>query len=147
MKMSKKNTFETTETIGTDVIGTDVIGTDAPNDPNGENVSGAPGASVHAEQAPAAEHTVPADTAAAAPGRAEPVIYCGPNIPKGNLLSMAVFRGGMPGNIQRMIEKIPEIGGLIVPVSRLADTRKKIAAHGSEENRLNQVILAAREGI
>lgn len=83
----------------------------------------------------------------AAPGRAEPVIYCGPNIPKGNLMSMAVFRGGIPGNIQRLVEKIPEIGGLIVPVSQLADVKKKIADKGSEENRLNQVILAAREGI
>jgi hypothetical protein len=88
--------------------------------------------------------TVPATPSAA---RAEPVIYCGPNIPKENLMSMAVFRGGIPGNIQRLTEKVPEISGLIVPVSRLADVKKKIAVHGSEENRLNQVILAAREEI
>jgi hypothetical protein len=60
---------------------------------------------------------------------------------------MAVFRGGLPGSVQRLAEKIPEIGGLIVPVSQLAGVKKKIAEHGSEENRLNQVILAAREGI
>jgi hypothetical protein len=125
--MSKRNALETTEPA------------EAENQ-NAENVSGA---SVQEEQAGIAF------AAPAAPGavRAEPVIYCGPNIPKGNLMSMAVFRGGIPGNIERLIEKIPEIGGLIVPVSQLAGVKKKIAVQGSEENRLNQVILAAREGI
>jgi hypothetical protein len=106
-------------------------------EPNEENIAGA---SVQEEQA----DVIPAVPPAA---RTKPVIYCGPNIPKGNLMSMAVFRGGIPGNIGRLIEKIPEIGGLIVPVNQLADVRKKIAVQGSEENRLNQVILAAREGI
>jgi hypothetical protein len=77
----------------------------------------------------------------------EPVVYCGPNVPKGNLLSMAVFKGGLPGNVSRLIVKIPEIGGLIVPVSKLAETRKKIETQGTEENRLNQMVLSLREGI
>jgi hypothetical protein len=126
--MSKRNTFEPTEPIETTEV----------ESQNEENILGAV---VQAESAelPSA---VPI-----APNRAEPVIYCGPNIPKGNLLSMAVFRGGIPGNVQRLVEKIPEISRMIVPVSQLADTKKKIAEHGSEENRLNQVILAAREGI
>ena len=127
--MSKKNAFESTEP-------TEITEINAPENQNTGNVSGA---IVQAEQTE--------EPAAVAPNRAEPVVYCGPNIPKGNLLSMAVFRGGLPGSVQRLAEKIPEIGGLIVPVSQLAGVKKKIAEHGSEKNRLNQVILAAREGI
>ncbi|MDR1578728.1 MAG: hypothetical protein LBS35_00090 [Synergistaceae bacterium] len=122
--MSKKSTSDATETTETD----------APENQNEGNVLSA---SVQGEQA---EQMPPAV-------RAEPVIYCGPNIPKGNLMSMAIFRGGLPGHIERLTEKIPEIIGLTVPVSRLADVKKKIAVQGSEENRLNQVILSAREEI
>ena len=129
--MSKKNTFESTEITETE-------------NPNEGNI---PGTIAQEEQSGAAAAQAEQSSTAAAANRAEPVVYCGPNIPKGNLLSMAVFRGGLPGNIQRLTEKIPEIGGLIVPVSRLANVKKKIAEQGSEENRLNQVILAAREGI
>ena len=129
--MSKKNTFESTE----------ITETENPNEGN------TPGTIAQEEQAGTATVQGEQSGAVSAANSAEPVVYCGPNIPKGNLPSMAVFRGGLPGNVRRLAEKIPEIDKLIVPVSRLSDVRKKIAERGSEENRLNQVILAAREGI
>jgi hypothetical protein len=136
MKMSRKNILEPTETIGTD----------APNDHQGE-VNAADASEFQDGNADLAAAAEPPDGAETEPLGRSAVVYCGPNIPKGNLLSMAVFRGGLPGNVQRLKEKIPEIGGLIVPVGQLADTKKKIEIQGTEENRLNQVILAAREGI
>ena len=129
--MSKRNTFESTEI------------TEIEN----QNEGNVTDAAAQEEQAGTAAVQGEQLGTAAAAHRAEPVVYCGPNIPKGNLLSMSVFRGGLPGNVRRLAEKIPEIGVLIVPVGQLPDVRKKIAEHGSEENRLNQVILAAREGI
>jgi hypothetical protein len=83
------------------------------------------------------------DVAAAA--SREPVIYCGPSVPKGKITSGSLYRGGLPNNIGAMIEKIPEIGKLTVPVSRLAETHRKIAVAGTEENRLYQAILQSRE--
>jgi hypothetical protein len=77
----------------------------------------------------------------------EPVIYCGPSLPKAKIIAMVVFRGGLPQNILSLIEKVPEIGKLIVPVSKLNETRKKIETMGTEENRLYQVVLSSREVI
>ena len=128
--MSKKNAFDPTETFET------------------ENQNEVSNPDATAQNGHAAATAVPKEQPVMPPtARAEPVIYCGPNIPKGNLLSMAVFRGGLPGNVQKLAEKIPEINGLIVPVSQMADMKKKIAVQGTEENRLNQVILTARGGI
>ncbi|MDR1516253.1 MAG: hypothetical protein LBS45_11215 [Synergistaceae bacterium] len=74
----------------------------------------------------------------------EPVIYCGPSVPKGKIISGALYRGGLPKNIEAIVEKVPEIGRLIVPVGKLAETQRKTAVAGTEENRLYQVILSRR---
>lgn len=74
----------------------------------------------------------------------EPVIYCGPSVPKGKIISGSLYRGGLPKNIEAMIGKIPEIGKLIVPVGKLAETQRKIAVAGTEENRLYQAVLSRR---
>lgn len=74
----------------------------------------------------------------------ESVVYCGPSLPRARIISMSVYRGGIPRNIEALIEKIPEVGRLIVPVSRLIEVRQKTATQGTEENRLYQVILSRR---
>jgi hypothetical protein len=76
-----------------------------------------------------------------------PVIYCGPSIPRANIISMSLYRGGLPKNILALIEKYPEIGHLIVPVTSLAETQQKVSTQGTEENRLYQAIAAQRKEI
>jgi hypothetical protein len=79
--------------------------------------------------------------------KAEPVIYCGPSLPRAKIISMSVYRGGLPGNIEALAGKIPEIGGLIVPVSRLTEVHRRTSVPGTEENRLYQAILSRRGDI
>ena len=74
-----------------------------------------------------------------APQNVEPVIYCGPTLPK-KLISMTIYRGGLPANIEALAKEIPEIRKMIVPVTRLNEMRTKIDTPGTEENRLYQVL-------
>jgi hypothetical protein len=74
---------------------------------------------------------------------AEPVIYCGPTLPR-KLVSMSVYRNGLPANVAALAGETPEIARLIVPVSRLSETRKRAETPGTEENRLYQAILGSR---
>ena len=67
---------------------------------------------------------------------AEPEIYTGPNILAFALQKYQVFRGGLPPHVVRAVEKIPEIQGLIVPVSELEAMRQKIDRPGTNESRL-----------
>ncbi len=66
----------------------------------------------------------------------EPEIYTGPNIIAFALTKYQVFREGLPPYVVRAVEKIPEIQGLIVPVSELEATRQKIDRPGTNESRL-----------
>jgi hypothetical protein len=81
------------------------------------------------------------------PRNAVPVVYCGPSLPGSKMISMAVYRGGLPPHVTALMEKIPEIGRLIVPVDKLNDTRTKAATPGTEENRLHQMILESGRSI
>ncbi|MDR3353685.1 MAG: hypothetical protein LBO21_01450 [Synergistaceae bacterium] len=74
----------------------------------------------------------------------EPLIYCGPSLPRAKIISGSLYRGGLPKNIEALIGKIPEIGRLTVPVSKLAETQRKISEQGTEENRLYQAISSRR---
>jgi hypothetical protein len=89
------------------------------------------------------EQNPPASPAISADSSAEPVVYCGPTLPR-KLVSMSVYRNGLPANIAALAGEIPEIGRLIVPVSHLSETRKKAETPGTEENRLYQAILRSR---
>ncbi|MGO4369622.1 hypothetical protein AB4Z21_02275 [Paenibacillus sp. MCAF20] len=64
---------------------------------------------------------------------ADQLIYVGPTLSGGLLAQYTVFRGGLPGNLQKRIEQEPAIGELIVPVGALASTNNKIKQAGSAE--------------
>ena len=66
----------------------------------------------------------------------EPKIYAGPNIVAFGVMRFQVFQGGLPLTVRKATEKIPEIEGLIVPVSELEGIREKIAKAGTNESRL-----------
>jgi hypothetical protein len=63
-----------------------------------------------------------------------PLIYCGPTLPKGILSHFAVYRGGLPGHLDRHLSDCPAIVRLFVPVDRLNETMKAIEKQGSAEN-------------
>ena len=75
----------------------------------------------------------------------EPEIYTGPNILAFALQKFQVFRGGLPPYVERAIEKIPEIRGLIVPVRELESVRQKISRPGTNEARLFYTVQTEAE--
>lgn len=75
-----------------------------------------------------------------------PVVYCGPTLPKAQLTTMSVYRGGLPKRIRALIAATPEIGELIVPVDRLPEMRRLTRTPGTEEHRLYGAVIASRGG-
>ena len=75
----------------------------------------------------------------------EPVIYTGPNVFTEDLQRFRVFRGGLPPEVKRAIEKIPDIEPLIVPVSELENMRQKISRPGTNESRLFNAVQKEAE--
>ncbi|MBR0151084.1 MAG: hypothetical protein IJP89_06960 [Synergistaceae bacterium] len=73
----------------------------------------------------------------------EPLIYAGPNIYGMALQRYQVYKGGLPPYVKRAIEEIPEIESLIVPVSKLEQTKAKINRPGTNESRLFHEIQKA----
>jgi hypothetical protein len=64
------------------------------------------------------------------------LVYVGPNVPGGILQRFQVFKGGLPPYCNNLLEKIPELKELFVPVEGLEATRQKIAESGTNEARL-----------
>jgi len=69
------------------------------------------------------------------PAAKRPLIYCGPNLPKGVLLRFTIFReGAMPEYFKKHIESCPAIGRLCVPVADMAKTLQAIEQKGTAES-------------
>lgn len=67
--------------------------------------------------------------------KSRPLVYCGPNLPKGVLLRFATFKGGgVPKYIEKHIEACPAIRHLCVPVSDMAKTMNAINKKGTAES-------------
>ena len=62
------------------------------------------------------------------------VMYCGPNLPSKGIFSYQVYIGGLPVNVKEMIQEVPEIERLIVPVRDADEMRAKIRRKGTAEN-------------
>jgi hypothetical protein len=74
---------------------------------------------------------------------ANPVIYCGPTLPRQyGLVQYRVFAGVAPGYVAQLVNDCPAVGQLIVPVAQLATTRKAILTKGSSQAALYQQIAA-----
>lgn len=68
------------------------------------------------------------------------LIYCGPNIPGGELRQFTIFRGGYPKYLSELFIECSAIKELFVPVADLARTRADAEKPGSEVNRLCQEV-------
>ena len=71
------------------------------------------------------------------------LVYVGPNIPGGILQRFQVFKGGLPPHAKGLIEQVPEVGELFVPVKDLESMRCRIEDPGTNEARLFYAVQQA----
>lgn len=71
-------------------------------------------------------------------------IYVGPSI-KGLVNQYSVFKNGIPKRLKEYTEHNRDVKRLIVPVSKLVDTKKSIGVKGTVENISYNNILIRRE--
>lgn len=67
------------------------------------------------------------------------VVYVGPTI-EGIVLTGTAFRGGYPPKVCTEIEKKPYLADLMVPISELAEARKKVRDQKSAIGALCQMV-------
>jgi hypothetical protein len=60
-------------------------------------------------------------------------IYMGPNLRAGRLLQSTVFRGGIPAYLQPLLDELPDVASLIVPVDEMSGVQAKIVQVGTPE--------------
>lgn len=68
------------------------------------------------------------------PKEPETLIYCGPNLPQGQLNQFTAYRGGVPKHLEKHIEKCPAIRRLFVLPDRLNQVLQAIKTAGTPEN-------------
>lgn len=73
----------------------------------------------------------------------EQLIYIGPNITGGRLASATVFRNGMPGHLQDLRDKHPEVDVLTVPVNELTAATAKMREPGTPEYAAYQTLVTS----
>lgn len=65
----------------------------------------------------------------------ETTIYLGPSLPSGQLARYTTFRNGEPlPHVKMLIDECPAMKFLIVPVSKLAETERKLKESASVES-------------
>jgi hypothetical protein len=60
------------------------------------------------------------------------------------MVAASCFRGGLSDYVLGLIEKIPELARLIVPLEEVAQARRKAKELGTEENRVFQYLETVR---
>lgn len=107
-----------------------------------------------AQDAPGAEGDK--DTAQDAPQEAEPekLVYVGPQLPRGRLKTNKIFEGTRDQilasqEMAEVLKRYPLVKNMLVPVSKLAEAKQKIAAGGNALHKFYADIasLAATEGL
>jgi hypothetical protein len=71
-------------------------------------------------------------------------VYLGPTLHKRTLITGNAYRGGLSAYVTGLLEKIPEMNAVIVPMSEVANTRRKIQEPGTEENRVYEYLKTVR---
>lgn len=131
---------------------------DAPEAAGGTDTAtaaeGAQNAPQAAQDAPGAEGDK--DTAQDAPQEAEPekLVYVGPQLPRGRLKTNKIFEGTRDQilaspEMAEVLKRYPLVKNMLVPVSKLAEAKQKIAAGGNALHKFYADIasLAATEGL
>lgn len=78
----------------------------------------------------------------------EPLIYVGPSLPNGLATKYTTFSNGIPVHLSTHFEKCPAFKQLLIPVSQLAETEKRLNDATSAESVFYQqtVKYFARKG-
>lgn len=76
----------------------------------------------------------------------EPLIYCGPSLPNGEMNRYKIYKNGAPKHIEDHVKKCPAISHLFIPVSQFAAAKKKLAQRGSKESAWYDQIKQYLEG-
>lgn len=76
--------------------------------------------------------------------RKEAVIYIGETLSNGVLQQHSIFINGVPSFLNEHVEACPAIRQLMVPISRFAESKARLAEQGSLEYQLNAEILKYR---
>ena len=122
-----------------------------------EAAQDAPEAAGGTDTATAAEGAQNAPQAAQdAPQEAEPekLVYVGPQLPRGRLKTNKIFEGTRDQilaspEMAEVLKRYPLVKNMLVPVSKLAEAKQKIAAGGNALHKFYADIasLAATEGL
>lgn len=75
----------------------------------------------------------------------EAVIYVGPTLPK--IASYAVFKDGVPKHVEKVMERIPEMRSLFLPVSEFAQRRGELNEVGSPLYVAYQTVAAQKGSV
>lgn len=97
--------------------------------------------------APAAEATEGVKQGTAKAAKAEksnweppkPCVYCGPSV-RGVARQYTVYTGGIPEALREFIQKHPAARGLVVGMSKFAETRENLGKRGTAETALYEKI-------
>lgn len=68
-------------------------------------------------------------------------IYIGPNLPGGKLAAFTVFRYEIPAHIEALIQALPDLRRLIVPVASMSKSQVRSQTQGTAEYRAVQNLL------
>ena len=71
--------------------------------------------------------------------RIGPMVYCGPTV-REVARQYTVYTAGIPEALRRFLKSCPEAEGLLVPVDRFPEIRKKLETPGSAEATLYDLI-------
>lgn len=72
------------------------------------------------------------------------LVYAGPTMHRRKIIGGSVYRNGLPGNIEQLIAKVPEVGKMIVPVKEFLRVRHAARTQGTEYHRLYQYLESVR---
>lgn len=78
------------------------------------------------------EREAPAAPKSARGKKTGPQVYCGPTV-RGVAKQYTVYSGGIPEELAHFIQTHPEAAGLVVPVEKFAQTRRKMETAGTAE--------------
>lgn len=71
-------------------------------------------------------------------------IYLGPTMHRRVMVHAACYRGGLSDSVKAVIDRCPEVAGLIVPVEDAPKTKAKIEKAGTEQHRLYDYLRGVR---
>ena len=71
-------------------------------------------------------------------------IYAGPTMHRRIIIAGSVYRGGLPVQIEKLVEKVPEVSRLLVLIENFITVRKATQTQGTEEHRIYHGLLVVR---